>query len=87
MNRQAVIPKHRAGCVILGCRRTFPRGEAHHEHMCREHYRLADKKLRRLRTKLAAKARKLGWTLRLLEIDHWLWTRIKRQAEERAMGL
>lgn len=85
MNQKALVPRHRAACVIIGCRRTFPR--THHEHMCRDHYRLADKRLRKLRQKLAAKARRLGWSSELMNIDNWLWARIKRQSQERAMGL
>lgn len=85
MNQQAPVPRHRAACVILGCRRTFPR--THHEHMCRDHYRLADRGLRKLRQKLAARARRQGWTPRLEALDHWLWVRIKRQAQQRARGL
>lgn len=85
MNQQQLIPRHRARCVILGCRRTFPK--THHEHMCRDHYRLADKRLRRLRAKVAARARREGWTPELEAIDGWLWRRIVRQAQERAVGL
>ncbi|GLQ09229.1 hypothetical protein GCM10007913_11610 [Devosia yakushimensis] len=84
------IPHDRIGCLIMGCRRTYKRepdeGEGA-EVMCGDHYRLGDKALRQLRTKLKRTARRTGWTPRLGRIDAWLWERIKRQANERAMGL
>lgn len=78
----------RLPCCILGCRRSFV-PEAHVvEMMCAKHYRSTDKRLRRMRTRLKREARKRGmWTERMLAIDSWLWNRIKRQANDRAVGI
>ena len=80
----------RCPCVILGCRRTFkraPQDPAGIEYMCGNHYRLADKTYRQMRTTLKRRANRHGWTPRMGRIDDWLWSRIKRQAQERSMGL
>jgi hypothetical protein len=77
----------RIPCCIVGCRRTFKNDRGYVEFMCGNHYRLADSTLRRLRTKVARRAKHQGWTQHNLTIDDWLWRRIKRQATERAMGL
>ena len=80
----------RAPCIIIGCRRTFKRAQldwGDNEYMCGDHYRMSDKALRQLRTKLRRRAKRIGWTDRLARIDNWLWARIKKQATERTLGI
>lgn len=80
----------RAPCIILGCRRAFRRDsddDGTCSYICGAHYRLADKGLRLQRTRLKRRARRHGWSPRLIRIDNWLWAKIFRQITERAMGI
>jgi len=76
----------RLRCGVPGCRRTF-RADGCDERVCGRHWRLADRRLRRLVTKVRAKARRLGWSAQLIALDQRLWTKGKAQVIERAMGL
>lgn len=80
----------RTPCVVFGCRRTFRRDaddDGDCEYICGDHYRLADRRLRRFRTRIKRAARKLGWTPRLIDMDMRAWRRAVQQATERALGL
>lgn len=77
----------RLRCVVPGCGRTF-RADGCEEVICGKHWRLADRRLRQLVTRVRAKARRRGgWSPRLLSLDDRLWRKGKGQAIERAMGL
>ncbi len=76
----------RVRCSVPGCGRTFKDEEAD-EVICGAHWRLADKRLRALLTKVRRKARRSGWSTRLLALDNRLWLRGKAQAVERALGI
>lgn len=76
----------RLRCVVPGCCRTF-KAEGWSEIICGKHWRLADRRLRQLVTKVRAKARRRGWSPQLLSLDARLWQKGKGQAIERAMGL
>ncbi len=80
----------RAGCTVLGCRRTFKRSEGDDgssEYICGNHYRMADKWIRTLRAKLKRRGRRHGWSPRMERIDNWLWARAVKQATERSIGI
>lgn len=77
----------RLRCVVPGCGRTFRVEPYIEETICGKHWRLADRRLRRLDMAVRRKARRIGWTPRLLFLDHALWLKGKAQAIERAMGL
>lgn len=80
----------RIACCVPFCRRgttLWPSGEF----MCGKHYRLADKELRRRRSKVIRRLRLAGEmdgdtykTDRAWRIDTKLWNKIKGQAIERA---
>ena len=76
----------RQRCVVPGCGRTF-KDEGHEEIICGRHWRLADKRLRMLVTRVRRKARRIGWTPQLVSLDNRIWNRARDQAIERAMGL
>jgi hypothetical protein len=76
----------RQRCCVPGCRRTY-RDDGYSEIMCGKHWRLADRKLRRLVTRVLVKGGRRGWPDRLLLLHDRLWQKGKAQAIERAMGL
>ena len=78
----------RLRCVVPGCGRTHRCGQEIEETICGKHWRLADRRLRQLVTRVRAKARRRGgWSPQLLALDDRLWQRGKAQAIEMAMGL
>lgn len=80
----------RASCVILGCRRTFKRDaddDGTAVYICGKHYRMVDRIIRQLRTKLKRQGRRHGWSPRMERIDNWLWARAVKQATERSIGI
>lgn len=85
----------RLGCLVPFCRRTHGikasdgysvEGEfvPWSEWICREHYRLADERLRRLRN-LAIRRLRAFDTWNNLLVEQWLWRKIKRQVMERVL--
>lgn len=77
----------RLRCVVPDCGRTF-KAEGHEEIICGKHWRLADRRVRQLVTKVRRLARRRGgWSPWLIEQDERLWQKGKAQAIERAMGL
>lgn len=82
----------RIRCVVPFCRRTA--GQRKHwrpitadtQWLCGDHWRLVDKRLRRLVRKAQRHFHAVG-TDRALKLDLWLWDRCKRQAIERGMGI
>lgn len=76
----------RLRCSVPGCGRTF-RVDDCEEVICGRHWRLADRRLRQLVTKVLIKGRRHGWPDRLLRLHGRLWQKGKAQAIERAMGL
>lgn len=76
----------RMRCCVPGCGRTF-KDEGHSEIICGKHWRLADRRLRQLMTRVRRKARRIGWTAQLTALDNRLWSKARDQAIERAMGL
>ena len=76
----------RQRCCVPGCGRTF-KDEGHQEIICGRHWRLADRRVRDLMTKVRRKARRIGWTPQLIRLDGVLWAKGRDQAIERAMGL
>lgn len=77
----------RLRCLVPGCGRTYKRDGDEGEVICGRHWRLADRKLRQLVSRVRAKARRRGWSDSLLALDHRLWMKGREQAIERAMGL
>jgi hypothetical protein len=80
----------RIRCCIPFCGRTFKKvHEGEYETMCGRHWRLGDKKLRDLRSRLMRVYKRgiQGPERERIEIllDR-LWDRVKAQATERAMG-
>lgn len=76
----------RQGCVIVGCGRTFP-DTGHTATICAKHWRLGDRRMRRLMRLIEARARRTGWNARLLAMHHRGFWKIVGQAQERSMGL
>jgi len=80
----------RTPCLVPFCRRTSGRdafwGDAC-EFLCGKHYPLVDKRLRWLRGRVKAKARRLGWTPALIALETRLWARAKAQALDRAAAI
>ena len=77
----------RLRCVVPGCGRTHKCGTEIEATICGPHWRLADRRLRRLMTQVERKAKRIGWTMALLRLHDRLWQTCTRQAIERAMGL
>lgn len=76
----------RMRCCVPGCGRTF-KDEGHLEIMCGKHWRLADRRLRRLLTRVRRAARRRGWNRQLYLLDKRIWAKARDQAIERALGL
>lgn len=76
----------RQACIIVGCSRTF-RDEGHNAQICAGHWRMADKRLRRLMRRLEASGRRLGWNEARLHMHHRGFWLVVQQAQERSMGL
>ena len=76
-------PSQRVPCAVPFCRRTrgLRRGDERlpPEWICGDHWRLVDRRLRRLKAKAERRER---WRLAAM-----LWLRCKRQAIERAFGI
>jgi hypothetical protein len=53
------------------------------EFLCGKHYPLVDKRLRRLRTRVRLKVRRVGWTPALIALSARLWLRARQQALDR----
>lgn len=88
----AVIVKNgerRICCEVPGCGRTASEREYGEgcEIICGKHYRLADKSLRQLLTKIRQRTTRYGQTEARYLADNAIWKRIRRQAVERAMGV
>lgn len=83
------VPPDRVACCVPGCGRTFKRqGDwTDEELMCGRHYRLADRTLRLRARRIRKLGRKLRWPERLVDLEWRMWSRIKRQANERALGI
>ncbi len=93
----------RISCCVPFCRRTYRNDEGYAEHLCGNHWRLADKYLRRRRGKLEHRyRRKFGNTafweypagsperLEAVKLDRICgkaWEACKKQAIERAAGI
>lgn len=78
----------RLRCLVPGCGRTH-KVEPHIEAtICGKHWRLADRRLRLLMTRVQRKAkRRGGWSAQLLALEARLWQRCTAQAIERALGI
>lgn len=77
-------------CCVPFCRRTFKNDKGYGWIICGKHWRLADKSLRRRRTKLLRRYKKemdRAKRRRLVGMILWLDERGKRQAIERALGI
>lgn len=77
----------RLRCLVPGCGRTHKCGPDIEQTICGRHWRLADRRLRLLMTKVERKARRIGWTMALVRLHDRLWVQATSQAIERAMGL
>jgi hypothetical protein len=92
------MSRKRICCCVPGCKRSTARFESG-EIICAKHYRLVDKKLKKLRARIRARDRRNHQpgriitaliALRILraeQTDAMIWERIKKQAIERAMGI
>ncbi len=89
----------RVACCVPFCRRGSTRWPPPYELLCGDHYRLADKSLRRARMSVRRRLVKLGeWEVgsdgsnghavsaRARRLDELFWAKIKRQAITRAGG-
>lgn len=79
----------RSRCCVPFCRRTstlFPS-----EWICGEHWRLVDRDLKRVRTRLMARFKRRRKTMAAYRawerVERATWRRMKRQAIERATGI
>lgn len=79
----------RSGCCVPFCRRTSTLFRD--EWICGEHWRLVDRDLKRLRTRLLIRFKRRPQTMAVrrawLRIEQATWRRMKRQAIERATGI
>lgn len=79
----------RTSCIVPFCRRTSTVMPG--EWVCGEHWRLVDRGLKRVRTRLIRRWRRNGrWDAPDHAVDRTLnaiWRRMKRQAIERASGV
>lgn len=86
-------------CCVPFCRRTRADDGDFVEWMCGDHYRLVDRRLKTLRSRIRRRCEKIvrgadyrrGWVhlrvTRAHHTDNLLWDRMKRQAIERAAGI
>lgn len=72
-------------CIVPGCRRTCP-ADKFSEFACQKHWPLADRRWRRLHSKIVRKGNRLGWPAGLRRLEISVWLRIKTQVIERALG-
>lgn len=81
----------RLHCVVLFCTHTTRKKEGDGtEWICSDHWRLADRRLKSLRTRIKCRYRAKRTAdnrLKAWRIDCWIWERLKRQAIERAVGI
>lgn len=90
-------PKHpRVNCCVPFCRRGSTKWPVPYELLCGDHYRMSDKGLRAKRARVRRKLARLGeldaaasksLSPRASRIDALFWTKIKRQAIERSLGI
>jgi hypothetical protein len=76
----------RLACLVPFCQRTTRAGRWS-EWVCGEHWRLTDRRLRRLLGRVHRNIRREGDRQCLAALEARLWERLKRQAAERAVGL
>lgn len=79
----------RSSCCVPFCRRTSTLFRD--EWICGEHWRLVDRDLKRLRTRLMGRFKRRRQTMAVrrawFRIEQATWRRMKRQAIERATGI
>lgn len=76
----SISPKKRLLCLVPFCKRTLkPAHESHTEGICSLHWRLTDKRLRRL----LFRCRRIGRP----GLEAYFWDKLKIQAIERAGGI
>lgn len=77
----------RIACCVPFCRRTYHNREGYDEWICREHWTMTDKSLRKRKSDLHRRAKRKGWTMARKLIASHLWEELKCQAIERAAGI
>ena len=86
----------RVNCCVPFCKRGSTKWPVPYELLCGDHYRMADKALRMKRARVRRKLAKLGefdtmnfrcLSDRAARIDGLFWSKIRRQATERALGI
>jgi len=82
----SVTAAPRVLCIVPYCRRTAKRLDAHHEWICGKHWSLVPRAYRRAYAR-AKRRFKVRQTLLLWKCSGMLWSRCKRAAIERAVGI
>ena len=71
----------RLPCCIEGCGKTFAmKGDDSYQGivMCGRHWRMAPKRMRDLESLIRKRAKRRGWTRRLIRQHDWIWQRARR---------
>lgn len=76
---------NRLPCIVDGCGKTFamqPDDTYYTRTVCGKHWRLAPLRMRRHVTSIRKKARRIGWTDRLLRLHNLAWERAVRTIQD-----